>query len=263
MKLAYVRKRVDVNQLTEWINEGFILLNRPPGFDPYAALKSDKVRMSSIAGVCHRKTHYGERYPELDMPDQEDTNSMSGIVRMVMGTLIHEGEFLAHKGEVKELELDVENITGHCDIYLPREGIVIDIKTTKWIPEDPHIHHVEQLEGYYAALNKSGHPCHQLYLFYLNTCRAEYKLFEIVEKPLPDSPIEPFVPSENISRQVLVRNRTIDEIWEHCQTVRDILLKARKEGELPEPVNPDINRKGHWLCEKYCAFRKRCLMNSL
>lgn len=265
--MSVARKRLSVEDLVGMINEGFLRINRPDmwnsDYDPHHALKSSKVRMSSISSVCKRKSHYGERYPEMDLPDPKWEDSMKGVYRMVLGTLIHEGEFLAHEGEIKEVVLDVDDITGHCDIYLPKQGVVIDIKTTRWIGDDPHLHHVEQLEGYFAQLNKSGFPCYQLFLFYIDTCKPAIKLFEIVEQPLPSQPLELFDMIGNTERNVMIRNKSLDDIWDDALKIKDIYLRARKEGILPPPCNDHPQRKGHYLCDKFCPFRKRCIANSL
>ena len=145
---------------------------------------------------------------------------MKDLITTFIGKAIHLIPIL----EKNELEVSYKCVRGRVDDY--ENGILLEKKTVRKIPDKPLEHHVKQVEYYKFLLEHNGFPVNKIFIAYLDVANSKLEVFEV--KPRS---------SEEIKRE-------IDE-----KIVK--LMKAITLGKLPE-------RKFGWLCN-YCPFFERCI----
>ncbi|MHA1290463.1 MAG: PD-(D/E)XK nuclease family protein [Candidatus Thorarchaeota archaeon] len=271
--MAVAVERLTVADLKAMANQGLIELNRPTErieyttvLEPYdidEAIFKDLVRSSSISAICKRKQAYGEKYPkESQLDASTQLYDMAGTVRMLMGTAFHALPTFRRFGEVKEYEFELDGVTGHIDIWLPKSKTIIDIKTTGWIKDDPQANHVVQVATYYAAMNKLGHDVRQVFIWYIDRCLRRgtpvHEVFEIVFDHNDHENFPAFDAAKSTRFEFDV-GWNIEHIWNDVVLpARQTFLDARK-GILPERWE-QYGTKDDWLC-RLCQFKQRCKLN--
>lgn len=194
---------------------------------------------ASEMGYCERKLWYKRMgYPS--------SHNFSTAVNFAQGTAIHEliqGMFETYVAPklgfraFKEIRINIGNIHGFLDMMLVNkdEIHIIEIKTTKMLPNEPLPHHIRQLNTYLAPyiLNQDKHH------------KAVRGTLYYVEKAIMygNSPQREF--------DVQFDKALYDETMEKA----DRLEHALKYNILP-PADALIN-KNYWEC-RLCSFFTAC-----
>lgn len=267
------RERITTDNVIAWINNSVEDLSNPEEPIEYGEVLEPYdleyyfllgwTRMSTICNLCLRKAVYAERYPMENQEGYPSALSLSALI----GTGFHALPHLRRLNPVYEKFVEYKGITGHIDIWLPEQRVIIDIKTTSRLPDDPRPKDVKQVSGYYAVNNLVGDRTEQVFLWYVNRCawfkaKTNHRVFEIVFDH--EDHAETGLPAHDASRKKrteLCLGWSIDETWEKVSSWRDAVLKGR-EGILP-PRMPENDDFKHYLCQS-CPFREgRCKLDAL
>ena len=168
--------------------------------------------VTEICYDCLRYAYYniteGRRY------------GMKDLITTFVGKAVHLIPIL----EKNELEVSYKCVRGRVDDY--ENGILLEKKTCRKIPDKPLEHHIRQVEYYKVLLEESGYPVDKIFIAYLDVANNKLEVFEV--KPRN---------TEEIKREI---DEKIGE-----------LMKAVALGKPPE-------RKFSWLCS-YCPFFDKCV----
>ena len=145
---------------------------------------------------------------------------MKDLITTFVGKAVHLVPIL----QKNELEVSYRYIRGRVDDY--ENGVLLEKKTVRKIPDRPLEHHIRQVEYYKVLLEENGYPVNKIFIAYIDIANAKLEVFEVEPRS-----------SEEIKR----------EIDEKCQK----LMKAVVLGKPPE-------RKFSWLCS-YCPFFDKCV----
>jgi len=130
-----------------------------------------KIGVTDITLPCLRRAFYQKKYGEAGM-------TLKDCLTVWIGRQCHETPVL----DLHELELsakfgDVE-VFGRIDEY--GSSLIIEKKTTRKIPKEPHEHHIEQLKYYKCLLEKNGYPVHAGAIIYIDVNSAEMRCFPVL-----------------------------------------------------------------------------------
>ncbi len=161
----------------------------------------------------------------------------ASLIRVWVGKMCHQTRVLG-AGAEKELELQWEGIYGRVDEYDPATGTLLDIKTTRSVPQSPREHHVRQVEYYAVLLAKSGRPVGEAFILYADVDSAYVKVYPVPLRPL-----------EEVEREMLEKKNRI--------------LECARAGVLP-PREVSFWEEGgrRTVCE-YCGVTSLCLASDL
>lgn len=184
--------------------------------------KNQKTIGPSEFGGCERKTW-------LKLHDQPVTNPNTIMMSAVMGTAIHtyiQDSFtkLDPWGErfIMELELKVDDITGHVDMYDKENQLVVDWKTTK-----------KNNIKYFPSLSQRWQV--QLYGYLLTENNYPVKNVSLVA-----------IPRDGDERDIYYHEEPYD-----INTVKDALNWYRAIEAMESSPPPG---KESWFCQYYCKY---------
>ncbi len=110
---------------------------------------NDVIHVSEVSG-CLRKAYYTRTTP---LKPSEALTIIMSIGNGLHGQL---QELLASRGWRSEVEVAWNfkhfKLVGHIDLYHPRENLVIELKTTNKLPDNPYQGHLMQLNSYLAMI---------------------------------------------------------------------------------------------------------------
>jgi CRISPR-associated exonuclease Cas4 len=113
------------------------------------AYRDNVIHVSEVAG-CLRRAWYERVRPQPAL----DPNN----VVIMVGNGVHEKlqELLAEKGWQSEVEAKYKVkdfwLVGHADLYHPEEQVVLELKTSSKVPEEPYRGHALQINSYIFML---------------------------------------------------------------------------------------------------------------
>ena len=145
---------------------------------------------------------------------------MRDLITTFIGKAVHQIQIL----DKNELEVSYKHLKGRVDDY--ENGILLEKKSCRRIPDRPLEHHIKQVEYYKVLLEESGYPVNKIFIAYINVANSKLEVFEVK------------------SRSSEVIKKEIDEKTQE-------LMKALALSKPPE-------RKFGWLCN-YCPFFERCI----
>jgi CRISPR/Cas system-associated exonuclease Cas4 (RecB family) len=192
---------MNLEELEERFYEGMFEEHTPSG----------KIGVTSLVYPCIRKAFFEKTIGQFfDIDTAYD---------FWIGKAIHKMDFL------KEGEVDVEwnGIIGRIDEL--EDGLIVEKKTCKELPNSPYSHHITQVEYYYLLCLKNKRLVKDAYLLYLEKKYPNHKFFKV-----------PLRSPKMIEEEMLERKNRLEE--------------ALKTNKMPK-------RKISWLC-KYCPFTKKC-----
>jgi len=184
-------------------------------------------------GRCLRAQYYSYFYPEV-----YDTRKLSIFAT---GKAIHQflPEILRIGGvEVKATEVEVKMkhpskeiyISGRVDVIIARgeggEDVVVEIKSAKSLPKEPHRSHVLQLQCYLNHLRLERGV-----LLYWGKSTGEVEAYDVRADPA-----------------------AMDEVWRRCEEV--------SEGIIKEEPPPREGAENGWEC-LYCEHFRPCYLGPL
>jgi len=111
---------------------------------------NDVIHVSEVSG-CLRKAYYTRRTP---MKAADTVH-----VIMTIGNGVHQQlqQYLVSQGWRSEVEVIWNfkkfRLTGHIDLYHPKENIVVELKTINKKPGKPYQNHLIQLNAYMKMIN--------------------------------------------------------------------------------------------------------------
>jgi len=180
-----------------------------------------EIHVSDLLFDCLRSCYYYKTDNNPYLPGV----TMDSIIRMVIGKKVHE---IPIPGSVAEKKVEWNGIVGHIDNLFLNEGILMDKKTTRKIPNYPYDHHIKQLEYYMLLAKKNGYSVNFLVMLYIDVDSADVRAF-------------------------IVNPRREEEIEKEMRRKADVLKKALSEKKIPD-------RMVSWKCTRYCGYCVRCFM---
>lgn len=171
------------------------------------------IHVTSLVYDCLRRSYYTIKYGEGFF-------DLKTLITFWIGRQLHKTRILASH----ELNLEWSGIVGTVDDF--EEGILIEKKSTTFLPKEPMDHHIRQLEYYALLLEKNGYNVKECHLVYIDINNKDIKAFPVQFRPL---------------------NQIEKEIVEKKEILESHLL----HNEIPD-------RQISWLCY-YCNFASICL----
>jgi CRISPR/Cas system-associated exonuclease Cas4 (RecB family) len=229
----------------------------------YADNYREGIHVSDIVG-CLRKAWYNR--VQLETPTAPHER-----LALTLGTAVH--EYMEHTDEnvVSEMPLNSWGVVGTADLYYPKTGLLMDIKTTRWLTPSklPYGSHATQLNIYGAMLKHMGYLVERLQVQYIDMsgptkCR-KCKLPVIMAQ---DGVIEcpkcgKDFPDGHLGAVIFdVEMEPYDDVVKMIIERRDILLnQIDLAGHEPgsralEEIGPETEES--WLCN-YCPWMDICL----
>jgi len=138
--------------------------------------RDDAVHVGEVCG-CLRKAYYNRKYGSLDLRHYAETKyvilGLGLSTHAVLEEVLREMGFETERQVERRLTLGEGNVTiaGTPDAF--NGEAVIEIKTTKRIPERPYEHHLMQLNAYLWMLD-----CYRGYIVYIDKSKGYVKVFE-------------------------------------------------------------------------------------
>lgn len=135
------------------------------------------IHVTSLVYDCLRRSYYSEKFGEGFF-------DIKTLITFWIGRVLH------HTQVLKEHELQLEwlGILGTVDEF--EDGILLEKKTTAFMPKAPLEHHVTQLEYYKLLLEKTGKRVKQMFLMYIDIANKDIKVFEVEPRPLAEIEVE-------------------------------------------------------------------------
>jgi len=165
------------------------------------------------------RTYYNAVVPE-------EIIDPAGKIRVWIGKKLHETSIYPKS----EIELSYRGIHGRVDEYDPSSKRIIDKKTTRKIPREPHDHHVKQLLFYKVLMEHNGYPVEKATVLYIDVNSTDVAAY----------PVE-------------LSNFDMKAVEEEMLEKAEKLKRALRSGILPP-------RKMSWLCG-YCVYFSWCFLN--
>jgi CRISPR/Cas system-associated exonuclease Cas4 (RecB family) len=193
--------------------------------EPYLAEeeKKGKVSVTMLVYECLRRAYYIKTIP-FDIVDP------SGSVRRWIGKKVHETPLLG-KDAKTELKLEYEGVVGVIDEYY--DGLLLEKKTTRFIPSAPYDHHVKQCEYYKVLLEKNGFPVKAAAIVYIDV-------------------------KEGVIRPHFVETRSVEEIEKELMEKKRRVLEALKSEDVPPRFISFWDKRSNTLICSYCPFFGLC-----
>lgn len=170
------------------------------------------IHVTSLVYDCLRRGYYENKF-------EEGFFDIKTLITFWIGRAVHKTPIFSNH----EMTLRWEGIVGTLDEY--QDGIVIDKKTTTYLPKQANAHHIKQVEYYAWLLWKNGYPFKEGYLVYIDINEKDIVVFPVFIKDLI-----------TIENEILKKKKVLDE--------------AMKNNIPPQ-------RNIGWLC-KYCNFASIC-----
>jgi CRISPR/Cas system-associated exonuclease Cas4 (RecB family) len=190
------------------------------------------IHVTDLVYSCLRRAYYDKTLGEAAgaVSDNE------GMMVVWIGQMLHgmpiDPDKCEHEKKV-EIELDGVKVEGRVD-ELCRIGdsyIVVDKKSTRNIPNNPHDHHIKQVLFYSAILTKKyGYRVSHAGILYLDVANLKVKFFVIP-----------------------ITAQMVDTALREVEAKAKILQNAITHKTAPAP-DPG------WLCS-YCPYFKRCVLD--
>lgn len=184
--------------------------------------RTDGIHVSDLKSNCLRKSYYHKV--------KESQYDLDGMLKMAFGKLVHKFE-LAPNSEHEKLFEEWNGIHGTPDDVW--NGVVIDKKTTRNVPNKVRVHDRRQLEMYSAILDDYGYDIIGCAVIYIDMGRN------------PKIDVKSF-PLDNVD---------FDDIREEMLDKKSTLEMHLEIGEPPE-------RNVGWICN-YCNFTKFCFFDDV
>jgi len=179
------------------------------------------ISVTALVYDCLRRAYYNAVVPE-------EIIDPAGKIRVWIGKKLHETSIYPKS----EIELSYKGVHGRVDEYDPSSKRIIDKKTTRKIPREPHDHHVKQLLFYKVLMERNGYPVEKATVLYIDVNSTNVVAYPV---DLSDASFD----MEAVEKEMLEKAGR--------------LRRALKSGILPP-------RSMSWLCH-YCAYFSWCFLN--
>jgi CRISPR/Cas system-associated exonuclease Cas4 (RecB family) len=226
------------------------------GYTLLKAIYRDNLRtgihVSDITGCLRRAWFERERKSKAPQKPHEH-------LALMLGSAVH--EYAEHEDEHVETEIPLEafGILGTADLYFPETGLLMDIKTTRWLTPSklPYGSHEMQLNIYAAMLREMGKEITKLAVQYIDmsgptkcrSCKLPVQMDMDGALVCPKCGREP----NNAHLRTMiyeVRMTPHEEIVQLINERREAIENAVWFGVPPE-------KETSFLCN-YCNFREVC-----
>ena len=176
----------------------------------------EKINVTDLTFPCLRHAYYSKIFRE------ERRGRLPELLAVWIGVKLHETKIF----EKSELELEYGGVYGRIDEY--EDEILLEIKTTRAIPNKPYPHHVRQVSYYRVLLERNGYPVKFAIILYINVNSLNAKPF------------------------VIFFDQPLEEVEKEMMSRKEALERAIKDSKIPpaEPEEP-------WACD-YCSFAYLC-----
>ena len=131
----------------------------------------------------------------LEMLSPRKEIDPEGLIRTWIGRKLHESSVLGGRNEV---EVQWGGIFGRVDEYSPESGVVLEKKTTRYIPAEPRENHVRQVEYYKVLLERNGMAVSSAYILYIDVNDAYVRVFPVEMRPAEEVEAEMLERKEKI-----------------------------------------------------------------
>jgi len=187
--------------------------------------RSREIHVTDLVYECPRRAYYEKVYGY-------GVTSLQSAFVLWIGKKLHETGMDGCDHEVAvEGELGGVRVVGSIDELCEGGDLIVDKKTTRRIPRQPHEHHVLQVLIYALLLQKMGRRVPRRgAIVYIDVANAETKSYEF---PITATALA------SVEKEVAPRARE--------------LATALATGKPPKP------RPG-WLCN-YCSYVRRCALD--
>lgn len=178
------------------------------------------ISVTQLVYECIRRGFYAAVVPE-------EIIESAGKIRTWIGKKLHETPIYPRS----EIELEYKGVHGRIDEYDPKTCKLLEKKSTRRIPREPHEHHVRQMQYYRVLLEKNGMPVKEAAILYIDVDSATATAY-----------------------RVDINGVSIEEVEKEMLERAETLKKALKLGILPP-------RKVSWTCFGYCPFFGWCFLD--
>lgn len=182
------------------------------------------VSVTSLSFPCLRRA-------VLEILSRQKVFQPRGLIYTWVGTMCHKTSIL--NGET-EIPLTWEGIYGRPDEY--KDGVLLEKKTTRSVPDEPRSHHVRQVRYYAVLLGKNGRPVTEAWILYINVDSGHIQPFQV---ELSDLRV--------VEEEMLQRKSKV--------------LRAAEAGILPPREMVPWEEGGRTLVCEYCKLFWLCMAN--
>lgn len=177
------------------------------------------IHVTSLVYDCMRRGYY-------DNTHEESFFDLKTLLTFWIGRAVHKTPILSNH----EMTLKWGGIVGTLDEF--QDGIIIDKKTTTYMPKSPNAHHARQIEYYAVLLWKNGLVFKEGYLVYIDINNKDIEVFPVKTRPLPIVEAE-MMKKKTLLEEAIKNNippkREIGWICNYC-SYASICFKEKEKG---------------------------------